>query len=222
MKAIIFGATGMVGQGVLAECLRDAQVEQVLVIGRTPTGRQHEKLKEIHHDDFLDFSLIEQEVAGYDACFFCLGVSSVGMRAATYDHITCDITLAAARVVLARNPDLTFIYISGQGTDSSEKGRVRWARTKGRTENALFELSSRAVMFRPGYIHPGPDITSKTRLYALTYVLAKPIYPLLGRLAPNQVTTTERVGKAMIAAARENGTRRILSTVDINALASCT
>jgi uncharacterized protein YbjT (DUF2867 family) len=218
MKVIVFGATGMVGQGVLRECLLDPGVERVLVVGRTPTGRQHAKLREVIHRDFADFTAIEPEFAGYDACFFCLGVSSVGMKPAEYERITYDYTLAAARPLARLNSELTFVYVSGQGTDSSEQGRSGWARVKGRTENALLALPFRAYAFRPGYIQPLHGVTSKTRLYSVAYRAVAPLYPLLKRLLPGSVTTTEQLGRAMIAVARSGAPARVLANREINAL----
>ncbi|MGA2846907.1 MAG: NAD(P)H-binding protein, partial [Candidatus Acidiferrales bacterium] len=165
MKIILFGATGWVGQAVLRECLRDPEVERVLVIGRSSIGIQNEKVREIVHGDFLDFSSIEDQLRGYDACFFCLGVSSVGMAEQDYARVTYDFTMAAAQVLASRNPGMTFIYVSGTGTDSSEHGRLMWARVKGKTENALFKLPLKAYMFRPGYIQPLHGIKSKPKLY---------------------------------------------------------
>jgi uncharacterized protein YbjT (DUF2867 family) len=163
MKVIVFGATGMVGQGVLRECLIDASVESLLVIGRSPTGQHHAKLHEILHDDFMDFSAIESELGGYDACFFCLGVSSVGMDAERYRHLTYDLTLAAAKTLVALNPGMVFTYVTGRSTDSTEQGPVRWARVKGKTENDLLKLPFRAAyMFRPAGIQPLHGVRSKT------------------------------------------------------------
>jgi uncharacterized protein YbjT (DUF2867 family) len=145
MKIILFGATGMVGQGVLRECLLDPDVETVLAVGRSPTGQQHAKLREILHDNFLDYSTIESQLAGFDACFFCLGVSSVGMGAERYRHLTYDITLAAATTLAKLNPGMVFTYVTGAGTDSTEQGRVMWARVKGKTENDLLKLPFKAA-----------------------------------------------------------------------------
>jgi uncharacterized protein YbjT (DUF2867 family) len=220
MKVIVFGATGMVGQGVLRECLRDPTVEAVLVVGRTATGRHDGKLAEIVHADFLDFSTVEDRFAGYDACFFCLGVSSAGMSEDAYRRVTYDFTLAAARSLARVRPGMTFIYVSGTGTDSSERGRVMWARVKGRTENALLELPLQAYMFRPGYIQPAPGTKSKTRLYRVLYAVTTPLYPLLKRLAPNQVTSAEQVGRAMIRIAQRGAGKRILYNREINAIAA--
>jgi uncharacterized protein YbjT (DUF2867 family) len=220
MKVIVFGATGMVGQGVLRECLLDPVVEAVLAVGRTATGRHDTKLAEIVHSDFLDFSTVEDRFAGYDACFFCLGVSSVGMSEEAYRRITYDVTMAAARSLATLNPQMTFVYVSGTGTDSTERGRVMWARVKGRTENALLELPLQAYMFRPGYIQPVHGARSRTRALRVLYAVTTPLYPILKRLLPNQVTTTEQVGRAMIRVARRGADKRILYNRDINALAA--
>ena len=216
MKAILFGATGMVGQGVLRECLVDASVTEVLAVGRSPTGTQHAKLHEILHDNFTDFSAIESQLTGYDACFFCLGVSSAGMTEADYRRITFDLTLATARLLARLSPAMTFTYVSGQGTDATAKGRVMWARVKGETENALLALPFRAVMFRPGYIQPLHGITSKTGLYRALYAVLSPLFPVLDALAPGAVTTTERLGRAMLAVARRGSPKPVLETSDIN------
>lgn len=219
MNIIIFGATGMVGQGVLRECLLDAGVQRVLVIGRTATGQRHGKLRELIHKDFMDFSAIEGQLAGYDACFFCLGVSSVGMAEPEYRRITHDFTLAAAQALVKRNPTMTFIYVSGAGTDSTERGRSMWARVKGQTENALLRLPFRAAyMFRPGYIHPLHGITSKTRLFRALIRAVSLLYPLLKALIPRQVTTTEQIGRAMIKVARQGYPKPVLESSDINVL----
>src|SRR6267378_2721490 len=168
MRVILFGATGMVGQGVLRECLINPAVERVLAVGRSATGQQHAKLRELVLQDFLDFSAVTGELTGYDACFFCLGVSSAGMTEAAYRRVTYDVTLAAARSLATINPAMTFIYVSGARTDSSERGRSMWARVKGQTENALLRLPFKsAYMFRPAAIQPLHGITSKTRWYRL-------------------------------------------------------
>src|SRR6202158_2886449 len=145
MKVILFGATGMVGQGCLRECLLDADVESVLAVGRSPTAQRHAKLREIVHDNFLDFSGIESQLAGYDACFFCLGVSSVGMSEERYRHLTYDITMAAAKTLSKLNPGMVFVYVTGRGTDSTEQGSLMWARVKGKTENDLLKLPFKAA-----------------------------------------------------------------------------
>jgi uncharacterized protein YbjT (DUF2867 family) len=219
MKVILFGATGMVGQGVLRECLLDADVQGVLVVGRSPTGQRHAKLREIVHDDFLDYAAIESELAGYDACFFCLGVSSVGMNEERYRHLTYDITLAAARTLARLNPQMVFVYVTGRGTDSSEKGSLMWARVKGKTENDLLKLPFKAAyMFRPAGIQPLYGIRSKTAWYQAVYVVAAPLLSLLNRVAPKYMTTTEQVGRAMIKVARDGFARPVLESEDINSV----
>ncbi|MFE7069547.1 NAD-dependent epimerase/dehydratase family protein [Streptomyces sp. NPDC057620] len=220
MKVILFGATGMVGRGVLRECLRDAAVESVLVIGRTTVGVTHPKLREIVRADLTDFGGLEGELSGYDACFFCLGVSSAGMKEAAYREVTYDLTLSVARTLAASSPGLTFCYVSGQGTDSSARGRVMWARVKGETENALLALDGvDAYMFRPGLIQPLHGITSKTRVYRMVYAATGRLLPLLRKLAPRWITTTEQVGLAMVAVARGESGVRVLETAEINRLA---
>lgn len=218
MKVILFGGTGMVGQGVLRECLLDPDVSQVLCIGRSPLGRSDPKLKEILQPDLYDLSPIEGQLKGYDACFFCLGVSSAGMSEADYRRISYDLTLAAARPLARFNPGMTFIYVSGQGTDSTEKGRVMWARVKGATENALLALPLKACMFRPGIIRPLHGVRSKTPLYHAFYVLLGPLLGLAQWLFPRQVTTTEQVGKAMLKVAKHGAPKPLLEPPDITAL----
>ncbi len=216
MKVILFGATGMVGQGVLRECLLDHEVESVLAIGRRKTGVRHEKLREIVHKDFSDFSAIEGKLSGYDACFFCLGVSSAGMSEQEYSRVTNDVTMAAARILVKHNTGMTFIYVSGAGTDSTERGRMMWARVKGKTENALLAMPFKAAyMFRPGYIQPLHGIASSTRLTRVLYAVMGPLYPLWKRLFPNYVTTTEQLGLAMIHVAKHGAPKRILENQDL-------
>jgi uncharacterized protein YbjT (DUF2867 family) len=219
MRVVLFGATGMVGQGVLRECLLDPDVESVLSVGRTATGQPHVKLRELEHRDFLDFSPIKNELAGFDACFFCLGVSSAGMKEDAYRRITYDFTMAAARTLARLNPNLTFVYVSGMGTDSSERGRTMWAEVKGKTENELLGLPFKAAyMFRPGLIVPLHGIKSKTRLYRAFYAAMGPLLPLLNAAFPKYVTTTEQVGRAMIKVARQGATKSVLENSDINAV----
>jgi uncharacterized protein YbjT (DUF2867 family) len=219
MKVILFGASGMVGQGVLRECLADPDVERVLAIVRSPTGQSHDKLEELVHGDFFDFSALAAKLGGWDACFYCLGVSSAGMKEAEYRKVTYDVTLAAARVLAKENPGMTFVYVSGQGTDSTEKGRSMWARVKGETENALGRLPFKAtVLFRPGFIQPLHGIRSKTALYRVVYAVFGPLYPALKRLFPKAVTNTEQVGRAMLAVAKRGAPKAILENRDINAL----
>ncbi|WP_425992636.1 NAD-dependent epimerase/dehydratase family protein [Afipia sp. DC4300-2b1] len=217
MKVIVFGATGMVGQGVLIECLRDPDVTEVLTVGRSATGQQHPKLRELVHKDFLDFSAIEKDITGYDACFFCLGVSSIGMDAERYRHLTYDITLAAARSLARLNPDITFVYVTGAGTDSTEQGRVMWARVKGKTENDLLKLPFRAAyMFRPGAIQPLHGVRSKTAWVQALYVITGPLLGFLHQVAPKYVTTTEEVGRAMLSVAKLGYPTPILEMDDIH------
>jgi uncharacterized protein YbjT (DUF2867 family) len=222
MKVVVFGASGMVGQGVVRECLLDPGVERVLSVVRAPTGQRDPKLEELVHADFYDYKAVEPRLAGYDACFFCLGVSAAGMSEADYRHVTYDLTLAAARSLVRASPAMTFIYVSGSGTDSSERGRAMWARVKGQTENALKQLPFRAaVMFRPGLIQPLHGIRSKTRLYRIVYAIVGPLlFPLLNLLAPRMVTTTERVGRAMLQVARRGAPKPLLENADINELAA--
>ena len=220
MRVLLFGATGMVGQGVLRECLRAGDVEFVQTVGRSPTGQLDPRLTEIIHPDMMDYRTIEASLQGFDACFFCLGVSSFRMTEADYTRLTYDLTLAAARPLARLNPGMTFIYVSGSGTDSSEKGRSMWARVKGKTENALKSLPLRAVyLFRPGVIEPLHGIQSKTRLYRLLYPALKPVMALMRILAPKQIVTTEEMGLAMLALARRGvPARAVLGPADIGAL----
>jgi uncharacterized protein YbjT (DUF2867 family) len=213
MDVVVFGATGMIGQGVLRECLLDTRIKTVTTVGRAKTGVVHGKLTELERADLFRFESGEFKSA--DACFFCLGVSSAGMSEAAYTRITYDITMAAAK---AFRPGVTFIYVSGASTN--EHSRQMWARVKGRTERELLESNLDAYMFRPGYIQPVHGERSRTRLYNALYVIAKPLYPVLRRLAPGAVTTTEAIGKAMINAAVTGYQRKILDPKDINALAA--
>lgn len=218
---ILFGATGMIGQGVLHECLEDTAITEVLSLVRRPSGVEHGKLRELVHDDFFDYSKIEARLNGYDACFFCLGVSSAGMKEPEYRRMTYDLTMAAAEALARLNPSMTFCYVSGLGTDSSERGRSMWARVKGKTENDLLKLPfSAAFMMRPGYVQPGKGVRSKTAMYQFFYTLLGPLYPLWRALFPGIVTTTANVGRAMIRVAREGYERPILEVRDINALAN--
>ena len=219
MKVILFGASGMVGQGVLRECLQDAGVERVLAVGRSPVETQHPKLEELLLKDFYGLSPVEPKLRGYDACFFCLGDSSAGMTEKDYRRVTYDLTLAAARPLARLNPAMTFIYVSGQGSDSTEKGRVMWARVKGATENALLALPFKAAyMFRPGIIRPLHGVRSKTALYQVFYTLLGPLLGLVSWLAPDSLTNTEQVGRAMLKAARDGVPKKFLENRDINRL----
>jgi uncharacterized protein YbjT (DUF2867 family) len=219
MRVILFGATGMVGQGVLRECLLDPDVTSVLAVGRSPAGQAHAKLHEVLHHDFLDYAAIEPQLAGYDACFFCLGVTSVGLTEQRYRHLTHDITLAAGTTLARLNPGMTFIYVTGAGTDSTEQGRVMWARVKGKTENDLLKLPFKAAyMFRPAAIQPLHGVRSKTAWVQAIYVATAPVLTLLNKIAPKYVTTTEQVGRAMIKVAKQGFTKPVLESEDINSV----
>ena len=218
MKVVLFGASGMVGQGVLRECLRDGAVTQVLSVGRSASGRHDAKLTEIVRDNFLDYSDIAPQLTGYDACFFCLGVSSVGMDPERYRHLTYDITLAAATTLARLNPQMTFVYVTGAGTDSTEQGRVMWARVKGKTENDLRKLFRAAYMFRPAAIQPLHGVRSKTSWVQAIYVVTAPLLSWLARIAPKYVTTTEQMGRAMIKVARDGYPKPVLESEDINSV----
>jgi uncharacterized protein YbjT (DUF2867 family) len=215
VKAIITGATGMVGEGVLLECLDHPEVEQVLVINRKPGGVSHPKLHEVIHADFFDLAPIESRLVGYDACFFCLGVSSVGMNEADYKHITYDLTLNVGRLLAKHNPEMTFCYVTGVGTDSSEQGRVAWARVKGATENALMRLFKHSYMFRPGFLKASAgqrNVKSYYRLLAWLYPVGRALYPA-------GFCTLQEVGRAMINAASRGYPAQILEVKDIVKLA---
>lgn len=216
MKVIIFGATGMVGQGVLRECLLDPDIERVLAVGRSSTRQLDPKFTEIVHSDLFDLSAIEDKLTGFDACFFCLGVSSFRMNEADYAHLTYDLTFGIARTLSRLNPAMTFSYVSGSGTDSTERGNSMWARVKGRTENALLRMPFRAAyMFRPGMIQPMDGIRSKTPMYQAIISIARPLFPLLRHSFPNAITTTQQLGRAMIVTAKERGPSRALEPRDI-------
>jgi uncharacterized protein YbjT (DUF2867 family) len=219
VNVLLFGATGMVGQGALREALIDDRVDGVLVVGRSPTGRQDRKLRELVVPDVANLSAIESELAGFDACLFCLGVSSAGMAEARYTQLTYDLTLSVATTLARLNPSMTFVYVSGQGTDSSERGRAMWARVKGRTENALLRLPFRAAyMIRPGLIIPLHGIRSRTVWVQALLTATRPLYPVLKRLGPGAVTTTEQLGRAMLVLARSGYAKPVLEMRDINAL----
>ena len=215
IKTIITGATGMVGEGVLLECLNNPHVAQVLVINRKPGGVSHPKLREIVHADFFDLAPIQSQLTGYDACFFCLGVSSVGMEAALYKRLTYDLTPGVARTLAQSNPEMTFCYVTGAGTDSTEQGRLAWARVKGATENALLRLFRRAYMFRPGMMKASPG----QKNLKLTYKSLAWIYPIGRMLYPAGFCTVQEVGQAMINAAAKGHSKQILEVADIVELA---
>jgi uncharacterized protein YbjT (DUF2867 family) len=219
MNILLFGATGMIGQGVLRECLLDPAVKRVVTVGRRATGEKHAKLKELVVPDVADLSTIENELAGLDACLFCLGVTSAGMSEKDYTAITHDLTLAVAETLVRLNPAMTFVFVSGQGSDSSESGRLMWARVKGRTENALLRMPFKAVyIFRPGGIVPLHGVTSRTKWIRVMLALTRPIHPALTRLFPNHVTTTEELGRAMITVARDGHSKPVLETRDIRGI----
>lgn len=219
MNVLIFGATGMVGQGVLRECLAAPDVAMVKTIGRTPTGQRNLKLRELVHAEMWNYEGIDDELSGFDACFFCIGVSSAGMSEEKYTHLTYDLTLNAARKLAALNPQMVFVYVSGVGADSSEKSSVMWERVRGRTENALLALPFRSVyIFRPGMIQPLDGIKSKTPAYRIFYTLARPILPLLRAALPTQILTTAQMGRAMLNAVRRGAASRVLAAPEISAL----
>jgi hypothetical protein len=219
MRVILTGATGMVGQGVLRECLLDPGVAEVLSIARSSVHQQNPKLRELIVPDIANLAGNEPQFTGYDACFFCAGVSSVGMSEEKYTHLTYDLTLSFARTIAPLNPQMTFIYVSGASTDSTEKGRSMWARVKGRTENALLRLPFKAAyMFRPGFIQPLHGIRSKTPLYQFIYDITAPLTRLLLNKLPKYLTTTEQIGRAMLAVVRNGYSKTILDPEDINRL----
>ncbi len=220
MKILIFGATGMVGQGVLHECLAASDVSRVMTVGRSPVEQIHPKLQQLVQADLLSLEARERDLQGFDACFFCLGVSSAGMTEDAYRQIIHEVTLSAATLLSRLSPGMTFVYVSGAGTDSSEQGRSMWARVKGKTENDLKKLPFRSVyLFRPGVIQPLRGIQSKTPAYRHFYTVAGPLLSLIRRLFPGAVVTTDDIGKAMLNAARRNEGRVVAETNDIARLA---
>lgn len=216
MKVLLFGATGMVGQGVLREGLNDSVVTEVLAVGRIPTGIQHPKLTDLVHSDLLNYQTVEDKLAGYDACFFCLGATAAGRTEEEYAAINQAIPVAVGTTLARINPGMTFIYVSGTGTDSTEKGRIMWARVKGRTENELLRLPLNAFIFRPAMIQPMHGEISKTPAYRLLITACKPLFPLLRRLFPGFVTTTEHIGRAMLHIAKNGNAERVLESRNIN------
>ena len=212
IKAIITGATGMVGEGVLHECLLYPDVESVLVINRKPCGVKHEKLKEVIHNDFFELSPIKNQLAGYNACYFCAGVSSVGKKENEYLRITYDLTINFAKTLLKLNPDMTFCYVSGVGTDSTENGKIMWARVKGKTENDLLKLPFKAAyMFRPGFIKPTKGLKNAYK----SYKFFTPFYPVIRKLFPKYVVTLEEIGLTMINVTLFGSDKKILECRDI-------
>jgi uncharacterized protein YbjT (DUF2867 family) len=219
MRVVLFGATGMIGQGVLRECLLDDEVQAVLSVARRTTNQEHPKLREIVHQDLTDFSAIANELAGYDACFFCLGVSSVGMSEEEYRRVTHDTAVAAAKTLLEKNPGFTFVFISGMGTDSSESGDTMWARVKGATENTLLSMPFKAsFMVRPAAVRPVHGERSRATTTRIGYALFGWLVPVVSFLFPKYVTTTERLARAMLHLAKHGGPKRILESIDIDEL----
>jgi uncharacterized protein YbjT (DUF2867 family) len=220
LRILIYGVTGMVGQGVLRECLAAADVEMVQAIGRTPLGLRDPKFRELVCQDLTDSSGIEAQLRNFDAGFFCLGVSSAGLSEQQYSRLTYELTLAIATTLATLNPQMTFVYVSGAGTDSTEQGRTMWARVKGRTENALRRLPFKAVyLFRPGLIQPLDGIESKTRSYRIIYRLARPLFPLLRIMLAGRMQTTAQIGQAMLQVARHGAPQAVLEIRDLSKLA---
>ncbi|MEV1014999.1 MULTISPECIES: NAD-dependent epimerase/dehydratase family protein [unclassified Micromonospora] len=215
MRVVIFGATGMVGQGVLRECLLAEDVREVLTIGRRPTGQRDPKLRELTVADVGDLESVRAELTGVDACFYCLGVSSLGLDEAAYTRISYDFPMAAARLLAEVSPQVTFVYVSGVGTDSTGQGRVMWARVKGRTENAVMDLLPNGYAARPGFIQPTYGAVSRTRAYRIGYAVTRPLFPVLRGLLPNHVTTTDGIGRAMLRVAREGAPTRVLGNREL-------
>ena len=206
----------MVGKGVMLECLNHESINEVLVVGRNPVTLEHPKMKELIHKDFTDFSKVKDQLSGYDACFFCLGISAAGLNEEQYKKITYDFTLALARTLLELNAAMTFIYISGQGTDSTEKGRMMWARVKGKTENDILNLGfKQAFAFRPGAIIPLRGIKSRTKSYQFMYDYFMWLVKVIKAIAPNSVVNTTQIGLAMINAMLKGYSKKVLKPKDI-------
>ncbi len=216
MKVVITGASGMIGKGVLLECLDHSSIEKVLTIGRAQIDLQHSKLTQITHRDFADYTSIKEQLSGYDACYLCMGISAAGMREEKYHTITYSYTLALAKALVEQNPEMTCTYVSGQGTDSSEKGRAMWARVKGKTENDLLKLGfKQAYMYRPGAIIPLRGIKSRTKAYQFMYDYFMWLVKLIKWLAPNTVVNTTQIGKSMINVSQQGYAKPILHPKDI-------
>jgi len=212
IKAILTGATGMVGEGVLHECLQHEDVEEVLIVTRRPSGITHAKLKEIVHPEFQYLTSIENKLTGYNACFFCLGVSSVGMKEAEYYKHTYLLTMNFATTLINKNPAMTFCYISGAGTDSTEKGRLMWGRVKGKTENDLMKLPFKAVYnFRPGIIQPTKGLKNTLSFYKYLGWLI----PIIRMFSPKSIVRLKELGLAMINAATKGYEKSIIEVKDI-------
>lgn len=219
MKVILFGATGMIGEGALIECLEDDSVEKVLAVVRRPTGHNHPKLTELIHRDFLDYSPVEEQLAGYDACLYCLGISSFGVSEQDYRRVTYDFTVAAGEVLLRHNPRMRVCFVSGAGTDASS--RQMWARVKAEAEQALLAMPWRSAhMFRPAGILPQKGVVSGVRSYRILYAVLGWVYPVLKALMPNQITTSVQLGRAMIRVARDGHSLAVLEGADINSAAT--
>lgn len=219
MKVVIFGATGMIGQGVLRECLLDPDVERVVAVVRRSTGNPHPKLHEVIRSDVSNLSAAEGALAGLDACFFCLGVTSLGMSELEYTKVTHDLTLLVARTLMRTSPALTFVYVSGAGSDSTERGRVMWARVRGRLENALLAMPFRDVyIFRPAAIIPLDGIRSATGWYNTLYAVIRPLFPVIKRLSPGLISNTRQMGRAMLGVSRRGFPKHVLEMKDINSV----
>jgi uncharacterized protein YbjT (DUF2867 family) len=219
MKIILFGATGMVGRGALQACLDDPGVTRVLAVGRAAPDVTHAKLETLLHKDFTDFTAVESQLQGWDACLFCLGVSAAGMSEADYRRVTYDYALAAGRTLARLNPEMRFLYVSGQGTDGTGTSKMMWARVKGETENALRALPFRAFMLRPGYIQPVGGFVSKTLLYRAIYTVLGPLYPVLKPMFPGAMIDNLALGRAMVRVAREGSDLKVLESIDLTHLA---
>lgn len=215
MKVIVFGATGMVGQAVVRQCLLEDRVTSVLIVGRSSAGVSDPKVEELIHGDFLDFSSVATELTGYDACFFCLGVSAAGMSEPAYRRVTYFMTMAAARELAERNAKMRFLYISGAGTDSTEHGRTMWARIKGETENAVLSMPFEGYALRPGYIQPRHGVQSRNKLYRNIYRVTGRLYPALARVAPKYFIASDELALAMINIAANGSEKRILESSDL-------
>lgn len=219
MRVALYGATGMIGSGVLRECLLDPDVTEVVAIGRRPSGKSDPKLRELTLANLRDYAPIQAELVGFDACLFCLGISSVGLDEAQYTEITYDYAIAAAHALLVHNPGLTFVFISGASSDSTERGRVMWARVKGKAENALLAMPFKAVyVFRPAFVQPLHGISSRTTSYNVLYRIVSPLVPVIRWMFPKFVTTTERVGRAMLRVVKQGADKRLLENWEIDQL----
>ncbi len=217
MKVIIFGATGMVGQSVLRECLSDPEIEGVLAVVRVKRDMHHPKVRELVHDDFMDFSARKPDFFGYKACFYCLGMTSAGMNEEAYARVTYSFTMAAAKTLVEVCPEMTFIFTSAVGADSTERGRSMWARVKGRTENEILKLPFKGkYVIRPAFIQPLDGIKSRTRMYTFFYRIVRPLLPLLRLSFGNYITTTRTLGQTMIHVAKHGASKPILEGADLN------